>query len=67
MQLPITDLRIILDALNVRLGHFQAEQDQLADTQQDRIAELSNDIYALEFLRDCLLDELTKRVKQPDE
>lgn len=64
MNLTTTDLRVILDALEFQLAPFRKEQAGLDDTKQERNTELSNDIYYLEFLRDCMTDEYTKRIMQ---
>lgn len=64
MELTISDIRIILDALEFKFAHFQKEQSKLDDSQEDRIAELSNDIYYLELLIDCFKDEYRQRIEQ---
>jgi hypothetical protein len=63
MELTIPEIRIIIDALRFNLVHLQEEQAKLDDSQQDKIAELSNDMYALELLLERLKDDYTKRVK----
>jgi hypothetical protein len=63
MELTIPEIRIIIDALEFKLASFQEEQTKLDDSQQDRVAELSNDIYDLELLVDRLKDHYTERVK----
>ena len=62
MELSVTDLRIILDALECKFTALAQAQAQLDDSQTDRIAEFSNDLYYLEFLIDCLKDDYQQRV-----
>jgi hypothetical protein len=62
MELTISETRIIIDALEFKFAHLQEEQAKLDDSQQDMIAELSNDMYVLELLIGRLTDDYTERV-----
>ncbi len=57
MKLSLTDLRIIIDALETKHGVLEQTLAQLDETQEDQRADLGNDLYALEILQDCLQDE----------
>ena len=63
MELTISEIRIVTEALEFKLAHLQEEQTKLDDSQQDKIAELSNDMYDLELLIDRLKDDYTERVQ----
>jgi hypothetical protein len=57
MDLTVSEIRIIIDALECKLTHLQQEQNRLDDVQQEKIAELSNDMYVVELLHDTFQDE----------
>jgi len=56
------EIRIIIDALEFKLAQMKKNQDMLDDSEQDRIAELSNDIYYLELLIDRLKDNYKNNI-----
>ncbi|MCP4344175.1 MAG: hypothetical protein GY795_01445 [Desulfobacterales bacterium] len=62
MELNLSEIRIIIDALKFKSAHLEQEQAKLDDSEEDKIAELSNDIYCLEILTDCLTDDCNKRI-----
>lgn len=64
MNLNSHEIRIIIDALEFKLAQMKKNQDRLDDSEQDKIAELSNDIYYLELLIDRLKDEYKNRVQK---
>ncbi len=64
MKLSLTDLRIIIDALETKHGVLEQTLAQLDETQEDQRADLGNDLYALEILQDCLQDEYQQRLRQ---
>ncbi|MCI0494513.1 hypothetical protein L0Z72_05865 [candidate division KSB1 bacterium] len=64
MNLNSYEMRIIIDALEFKLAQMKKNQDMLNDSEQDRIAELSNDIYYFEFLIDRLKDDYKNRVQK---
>ena len=64
MKLNISEIRIIMDALRFRLSCMEDEQAGLGDSEEDRIAELSDDMYRMEMLTDCLTDEYDRRVSE---
>lgn len=64
MKLYPYEIRIIIDALESKLVQMKKNQDILDDSEQDRIAELSNDIYYLELLIDRLKDVYKNRVQK---
>ena len=64
MNLRTSEIRIIVDALEFKLAQMKENQDMLDDSDQDRIAELSNDIYYLELLIDRLKDDYKNRVQK---
>ncbi len=64
MELTVSEQRIILDALIFKCEHLRQEQSALDETQQDSIAELSNDIYYLELLIQSIRDDYKKRIEQ---
>ena len=64
MKLNTYETRIIIDALEFKLAQMKKNQDMLDDSDQDKIAELSNDIYYLELLIDRLKDDYKKRVQE---
>ena len=64
MNLNTSEIRIIIDALEFKLAQMKENQDMLDDSDQDRIAELSNDIYYLELLIDRLKDDYKNRVQK---
>jgi hypothetical protein len=61
------EIRIIIDALEFKLAQMKKNQDMLDDSEQDRIAELSNDIYYFEFLIDRLKDDYKNRVQKVED
>jgi len=64
MNLNTYEIRIIIDALEFKLAQMKKNQDRLDDSEQDKIAELSNDIYYLELLIDRLKDDYENRVQK---
>ena len=64
MKLNPYEMRMIIDALEFKLAQMKKNQDMLNDSEQDKIAELSNDIYYLELLIDRLKDEYKNRVQK---
>ena len=64
MKLNTNEIRIIVDAMELKLAQMKKNQDKLDDSEQDKIAELSNDIYYLELLIDRLKDEYKNRVQK---
>ncbi|MDM8549239.1 hypothetical protein QUF72_04140 [Desulfobacterales bacterium HSG2] len=64
MELNISEIRIIIDALGFRLSRMEDEQAGLGDSEEDRISELSDDMYRLEMLMGCLTDEYDRRVSE---
>jgi len=64
MKLNNYEIRIIIDALEFKLAQLKKNQDMLDDSEQDRIAEFSNDIYYLELLIDRLKDDYKNRVQK---
>lgn len=64
MNLNSYEIRIIIDALEFKLAQMKKTQDMLDDSNEDRIAELSNDIYYFEFLIDRLKDDYKNRVQK---
>jgi hypothetical protein len=64
MQLSVSDLRILIEALQFRSAAIEQEQARLDDTQEERIAELSNDIYYIEFLQQSLQEEYQTRINE---
>ena len=64
MRLNTYEIRIIIDALESKLAQMKKNQDMLDDSEQDKIAELSNDIYYLELLIDRLKDDYKNRVQK---
>ena len=64
MNLNTYEIRIIIDALEFKLAQMKKNQDMLDDSEQDKIAELSNDIYYLELLIDRLKDDYKNRVQE---
>lgn len=66
MNLSIADTRLIIDALEFKLAHLEQQQAQLGDSQLTQIAELSNDIYTMELLRDALQEEYQREVNLID-
>ena len=64
MNLNTSEIRIIIDALEFKLAQMKKKQDRLDDSEQDKIAELSNDIYYLELLIDRLKDDYKNRVQK---
>ena len=64
MKLNNYEIRIIIDALEFKLAQMKKNQDMLDDSEQDRIAEFSNDIYYLELLIDRLKDDYKNRVQK---
>jgi predicted nucleic acid-binding Zn-ribbon protein len=64
LNLNTYEIRIIIDALEFKLAQMKKNQDMLDDSEQDKIAELSNDIYYLELLIDRLKDEYKNRVQK---
>ena len=62
MNLNTYEIRIIIDALEFKLAQMKKNQDMLDDSEQDRIAELSNDIYYLELLIDRLKDDYNNQI-----
>ena len=64
MKLNNYEIRIIIDALEFKLAQMKKNQDMLDDSEQDRIAEFSNDIYYFEFLIDRLKDDYKNRVQK---
>ena len=63
MKLTISEIKMIIDALEARLHQFNEEQAALDDAEEDRIAELSNDMYALEILLGRFQDERDRRIE----
>ena len=57
MELTISETRIIIDVLEFKFAHLQEEQAKLDDSHQDKIAELSNDMYEFNYHRPGSLDE----------
>ena len=64
MNLNTYEIRIIIDALEHRLTDMKKNQDKLKDSEQDKISELSNDIYYLELLIDRLKDDYQNSVQK---
>ena len=64
MRLNTYEIRIIIDALEFKLSQMKKNQDKLDDSEQDKIAELSNDIYYLELLIDRLKDDYKNRIQK---
>jgi len=64
MRLNTYEIRIIIDALEFKLAQMRKNQNMLQDSDQDKIAELSNDIYYLELLIDRLKDDYKNRVQK---
>ena len=64
MKLNISEIRIIMDALRFRLSCMEDEQAGLGDSEEDRIAELSDDMYRMEMLTGCLADEYDRHVSE---
>ena len=64
MELTISEIRMIIDALRFRLACMAEEQAGLDDSEDGRISELSGDMYRLEMLADCLTDEYDRRVSE---
>ncbi len=64
MKLSISEIKTIIDALEARLQQFEEEQITLDDAEEDRIADVSNDMYALEILLGRFQDEHDLRVEQ---
>ena len=64
MELNISEIRIVIVALRFRQSYMEAEQTWLDDSEEDRISELSDDIYRLEMLTDCLADEYGRHVSE---
>lgn len=64
MKLIPYEIRIIIDALEFKLAQMKKNQDKLDNSEQDKIAELSNDIYYLELLIDRLKDDYKNRVQK---
>jgi hypothetical protein len=64
MKLNNYEIRIIIDALEFKLAQMKKTQDMLDDSNEDRIAELSNEIYYFEFLIDRLKDDYKNRVQK---
>ncbi len=62
MELNLSEIRIIIDALKFKSAHLEQEQAKLDGSEEDKIAELSNDIYYLEMLTDCLTDDFNNRI-----
>ena len=62
MRLNTYEIRIIIDALEFKLAQMKKNMDMLDDSEQDRIAELSNDIYYLELLIDRLKDDYNNQI-----
>ena len=64
MRLSTYEIRIIIDALEFKLTKMKKNQDKLDDSEQNKVAELSNDIYYLELLIDRLKDDYKNRVQE---
>lgn len=64
MELNPSETRIIIDALKFRLAYLNHEQSSLKDTEEDRITELSQDMYHLEILIQCLTDSYTQAIRK---
>ena len=64
MRLSTYEIRIIIDALEFKLTQMKKNQDKLDDSEQNKVAELSNDIYYLELLIDRLKDDYKNRVQE---
>lgn len=60
MELSLTDLRMIIHALEVQRQSMAQEQNGLDDDEQ---ADRGNDLYALEILLGCLQDEYQQRFR----
>ena len=67
MELNISEIRIIIDALRFRQSCLEDEQTGLDDSEEDRISELSDDIYRLEMLVGGLTDDYKERVSEVSE
>lgn len=64
MELSLTELRIIIDALETKHGVLEQALAQLDESQEDEYADLGNDLYALEILQGCVQDEYQQRLQR---
>jgi hypothetical protein len=60
MELNTAQIRIVVSALNFQLEHLKRKHAQLDESQEDEIADITDDI----LVRECLLGEFEDCYRQ---
>ncbi|MEK8016945.1 MAG: hypothetical protein VSS75_008760 [Candidatus Parabeggiatoa sp.] len=60
MKLNTSQIRIVMAALNYQLEDLRREHSQFEESQEDELADMTNDI----LVRECLLGELEASYQQ---
>jgi len=60
MELNASQLSVVISALQFQLGYLKQQHAQLDDSEEDQVAEFTDDI----LIRECLLGELENGYQQ---
>ncbi len=64
MEINLSEKRIVIDALKFKLADLERKHSNLDGSDEDKASELSNDIYRLEILTSCLIEDYDKRINE---
>ncbi len=64
MELNLSETRVVIDALKIKMDYLEKKQANLDDYEEDRVSGLSNDIYQLEILTSSLIEDYNRRINE---